>query len=349
VFAIVASALSFGAAISIGACGIFNNIILPVDAGLDVADAQADVPDDVLPPTNSFLTREQAAKFCSNAYSCGTPPVGYGPSIAVSFDLPIYSSNALGSEFSLCMHWVTEVVTPDHVGFVTQRSEMRTIGDLELCPEVALEVPFILDTPPVCIGAEAGTSTCTIGGGAVAYCGLLSGSARCKTPLYLGANCTALGPGAAACISPGTCTPPACENGEIAHYCTPDGGIGGFNCGLFGRGCVVDDAGVPRCTSGGRCTDWTCEGGTLVSCLAGGVTGATFTCPSGTTCQKLPSGGYCEPAPGSVCTPVSGLDHCEGNVLHYCAAGRDATVDCTKVHPGFTCRNLYGTPTCTRL
>jgi hypothetical protein len=176
----------------------------------------------------------------------------------------------------------------------------------------------------------------------VAFCGgQVNGTALCQAPLYPEqTRCAQIVPGVASCVGAGSCTP-SCD-GQVARFCT-DGGVTSFNCGLFGRGCV-DDAGAPRCASGGACSEWQCSGQTLSSCIAGEI-GPIFTCPSGTTCQTLSIGGYCE-TPGAGCTPKGGGDYCEGPNLHYCASGRDTAFDCRTVHAGWTCRQIGTLVTC---
>jgi hypothetical protein len=329
-----------------GSCTIFNHIILPVDAG---ADAPFDAVTDASEPGGSYLTPEEGARFCALAFGC-LVPVALSFDLAASFSVPFVASDAPSSQFSMCMHWATEVVRPGRLGFATQQAELRKIAAMDTCSAAGDEAPYQVGAlPPACAGFDGGFAVCAEGGAAVILCGATSAvTSPCRPPLYTsGTACAPYGTKYAACVADAGCSgPPFCD-GEIAHYCSSDQRAGAVNCGLFGRKCtVVGDAAA--CEIGGPCTGWRCDGANnLLPCLIDG-TGPAFTCPAGTTCTALSYGGYCAPPAGSACSPASGGDRCEGNDLHYCAGGKDAQVACGTVHPGWVCKRdaTHPTPTC---
>jgi hypothetical protein len=341
-----ARAFSIGAAAAVGSCGIFNDIILPSDAGSDgvdtgvTGDVATDASDGGL---TSYLSREEAARFCSIVNGCPSKHA-LGLSMVESFAVPLYSPDATRSEFSMCMHWLTEVVTPDRFGFAVQQAAMKTIAG-QTCESVARVTPILVDTTSLsCAQAEAGAVLCADGGTGIVFCeGAVAATATCGGPLslYSGATCTTIEP-TAGCVGGACDRAPSCDAG-VAYYCSRDGRSGTTNCPLSGRDCVAEVA-YAHCKFGPPCGQWMCEGPTLHSCTPVGLEGASFTCPSGTTCTPLgQNGGYCKPA-GSTCTPANGGDRCEGDTIHYCAGGRDATFDCRSIN--WYCRTVFGMTTC---
>ena len=144
----------------------------------------------------------------------------------------------------------------------------------------------------------------------------------------------------------GPCLGFVCD-GDYARYCSRDAGQGGaVNCALTGRPCLLQ-GGFARCSTGPACDAFRCAGQALVTCL-NSLEGPSFACPTGTTCTALTLGGYCAPPAGSACTPASGVDRCEGTILHFCAAGKETTVDCAAVHAFWTCKAdlAHPNPTC---
>jgi hypothetical protein len=255
----------------------------------------------------------------------------------VSFAIPVYAPN-VKSEFSMCMHWLTEVVESDRFGFAVQQAALKAIAGAN-CLNLASVTPILVDkvTPPACTQPDAGPAACAADGLGVIYCeGLAAGTAPCKQPLFGGSACTAVG-ATSLCVTQPCNQTPSCDGG-VASYCSNDNRQGAINCAIWGRGCVTQPA--VRCEQGAPCTEWLCAGQTLRPCGTG-TEGPPFTCPGGTTCTALAQGGgYCAPPAGSACSPAAGGDFCVGDVLHYCAGGHDTTYDCSAM--GWFCRNPIG-------
>ncbi len=330
VLAVPSAATAVGA--GLGACAAFDDIVLPTDASVaDVLDAPDDAPLDSgeggLGP--SYLTTSQAAHLCGLLLDC---PTNVAEGYLLSSQMPAIAFEPNKGAFSLCMHWLTEVLHAGHIGFEKQRALQQTLAGATDCAGLQALLPIEqLDASPC---GTAGT-VCSLDQAKIVRCsdaGLFV--EHCRAPFYPeGGTCTTVA-GSPTCLVDG-CPAPQCAGG-IFGLCIVNKSVV-FDCSLVHRDCTSTPS--PQCATGATCggSGLSCQGANIAACVLG--SSIVFECPPASICSSFsPSAFFCAKA-GATCTPGTVTDRCDGTQIVYCGGGIESRVDCARVQSGWTCKN----------
>jgi hypothetical protein len=291
--------------------------------------------------TGSYLSLEDAARFCSNAFKCQYLPDSTRASLLVPVDL---------SSYSACVDWFAAPLPPNRPGVQQQSKALTCAAQATSCPAAAacMLMEFIGPNDPRCQAGDGGVvDGCSANGASVYRCN--SGTIlHCDNPYYYpGSSCLVNDIDEYWCAVAGTCTGSArCKNGSLT-YCGASGQTFGIDCAVLGQKCGVEqssgsteclvDGVVPTCTPNG------------LSCVKDHVricrsTYADYDCVAlGGTCASTPEP-HCTRPTDQCASSNPEINVCAGDKISLCVAGQKRELDCASI--GLKCAASSGTARC---
>jgi hypothetical protein len=327
---------------AIAACTIFNNVSAqPTDGGTQ--DDVAVGPDG---GTLSFLDRDHAARACANAVSC----TELGSSIYSSVSVPI-----LGSNFSMCMDWLSGPLPPSRPGIQATGAILQCVANAATCSNAlaCLAYENLSMGDPRC--ADAGANYCAENGTVTLDCAdtyaIHCGNAYFGT----GSSCLVGSDKSAYCAVSLNCTQsvPTCT-GTVQTSCDlPSGELLASDCQITGHTCGIDPMSHAASCLDGTVAEEDCfSEGFSSACASPDVTVcdgnwvSRFHCADlGGTCSTNGGQAHCV-RPGDACSPFDpDINVCTGTTISLCIGGQKTTYDCSRIqlscHPGSAGQTPY--------
>jgi hypothetical protein len=349
---LLAAGLAAGALL-VGSCHAFSDLGPPgKDGGADADLADAPLADggDAAADLPGLVSIADALQICSKVITC--PHVG--PSIEISFGLPIDSSN-----FSACVHTLSGPIEPRRINKLTSE-RLRCVGKADACNIGACVSREEIERTdprnnPNCGDGGGVLDTCTGDTRVSCYGGNVGSFAiHCDDPAFAaGSRCVVANDRARCDVTVTGCpSVPQCVDGteplSVTDFCFDAGGATGhtkFDCRTSGQSC---QGGIPGCVATPCAVHLAtqCDGTTKLSvCIVDEIT--VLDCAgagAGSSCKIHDNAAFCT-GPHAECTPYDpqpasgqGINSCDGTSIRLCIGGRLTKVDCREGGSGFVCR-----------
>ncbi len=293
------------------------------------------------PTGQGYLSLEDAARFCKNAFACPYLPDSTRASLLVPVDTTSYSA---------CVDWLAAPLPPNRLGVPQQIKALTCAAKATSCPEAAacMLMEFVGPNDPRCKSGDGGVAEgCSSDGTSVYRCA--GGTIlHCDNPYYYpGSTCLQSSTGEYWCAVGGTCTGTArCKSGSLT-YCGTSGQTFGIDCGVLGQKCGQEAAsGTTDCLVDGVLPTCTPNG---LSCVKDHVrmcwgVYSDYDCVAlGGTCASTPEP-HCA-RPTDKCTSADpSINVCAGDKITLCVAGEPRELDCAAL--GMKCLSSGGPARC---
>jgi hypothetical protein len=317
-FIAFALAVALAAGVTDMACTSFDDATIGVNPGVSDAGAEGGTK-----PSQHFLSIEDAARFCSNAFRCPY----LGPSTQLSVAVPVDSQN-----YSSCVEWLGGPLPSDRVGVAQAATYLACAAAATSCKEATACMYYEVIGPddPSCARTPGNAGAGGTGNGGAGAGGTNNGGASNG-----GAGAAGTGGGAGqGGAGQGGAGQGGAGQGGAGQGGAGQGGAGQGGAGQGGAAAGAAGQGGDAGASGADATDFCTDSGrTRVECGKAITHCDSRHFPEGSSCLQGANGLSC--ALGTDCSVVA--QQCQNGYARFCGSSSKLAkgYDCTA--GGYTC------------